>query len=47
MYCECFRAGQVCGDECDCCGCENEDASSRKRSRAIMNIINKDHTAFL
>eukprot|EP00037_Helgoeca_nana_P027733 m.319689 g.319689 ORF g.319689 m.319689 type:complete len:262 (+) comp27588_c1_seq16:5377-6162(+) len=36
-YCECFQAGALCTDACQCVGCENTGSSSERR--AVMQAI--------
>lgn len=29
-YCECFKSGEVCNENCDCIGCKNNDLAHLK-----------------
>lgn len=40
-YCECFKAGKKCSDECRCINCENTDCKSHSKNKSNKNTSNK------
>lgn len=34
MYCECFSSGKLCGSDCSCQGCSNDEHHSETIARA-------------
>lgn len=45
LYCDCLRKGKICGEHCNCTGCENHSASALRRDR-IRYIEKKNPQAF-
>lgn len=46
LYCKCFAAGLVCGLDCDCANCFNEEKHKDIRETIIAEIISKNPKAF-
>ena len=49
LYCDCFQAGQVCNDNCECTKCKNTPAESGPngiRTRMIKEILKRRPNAF-
>lgn len=49
LYCDCFQAGQVCNDNCECTKCKNTPAESGLngiRTRMIKEILKRRPNAF-
>ena len=40
-YCECFKAGKKCSDECRCINCENTDCKSYSKNKSNKITSNK------
>ncbi len=48
-YCVCFAAGGICGPDCVCKGCENNESTAELKSarqEAIQKMISKKNNAF-
>jgi hypothetical protein len=45
LYCDCLRKGKICGENCNCAGCENHTASALRKDR-IRYIEKKNPQAF-
>lgn len=47
-YCECFRAGRVCSEVCNCVDCRNTENGANKvlRNRAMAQILRRNPRAF-
>lgn len=41
-YCDCFAAGMLCGPECGCIGCHNDDFENSERQRALKKLVEKN-----
>lgn len=46
LYCDCFAAGEVCGPECNCCNCHNNEDHSDERNNAILSVLDRNPMAF-
>lgn len=46
LYCHCFRAGKMCGQDCLCSDCHNLDRYQTQRLHAIESIKNRNPLAF-
>ena len=49
LYCECFQAGQICGNLCDCRNCQNTEENSQVdgiRTKTINSILARRPDAF-
>ena len=49
LYCDCFQAGTVCKDHCDCSECKNipeESGPNGLRTRVIKSILKRRPNAF-
>ena len=41
MYCECFREGKVCGEDCSCEGCINDEDHKECREKIQESLLSK------
>lgn len=46
LYCDCFAKGQICGPECNCNGCHNNESYLEVRELMIKETIAKNPLAF-
>jgi len=46
LYCACFAAGEVCGPQCQCKSCFNNEASGDIRAKMIEETLQKNPNAF-
>ena len=46
LYCECFAAGKVCGEECECKDCRNLEKFKEERDEVIFKTKVKNPGAF-
>ena len=49
LYCDCFQAGKVCKEHCECSGCKNtqeESGPNGVRTRVIRSILQRKPNAF-
>mmetsp|Transcript_46467 Transcript_46467/g.34130 ORF Transcript_46467/g.34130 Transcript_46467/m.34130 type:complete len:99 (+) Transcript_46467:1076-1372(+) len=46
LYCECFASGGVCGPDCGCKDCCNQEAFSSLIQGARDEILKRDPSAF-
>ena len=46
LYCECFAKGLICGVDCDCEGCGNNDELKELRELVVQETIEKNPFAF-
>lgn len=46
LYCECFARGLVCGVDCDCTDCHNNDAHQDLREAVVQETLEKNPKAF-
>lgn len=46
LYCDCFAAGELCGPECNCCNCHNNEDHNDERNNAILSVLDRNPTAF-
>lgn len=42
LYCDCFARGELCGLDCKCSECNNNDHNLRLRNNAIEKILEKN-----
>eukprot|EP00035_Acanthoeca_spectabilis_P013462 m.251035 g.251035 ORF g.251035 m.251035 type:complete len:247 (+) comp15893_c0_seq6:48-788(+) len=46
LYCACFSSGHLCGPNCKCQGCLNDDVESELRKTAVVKTLSRDSGAF-
>ena len=46
LYCDCFAAGEVCGPECNCCNCHNDEGHNDERNTAMLAVLDRNPYAF-
>lgn len=46
LYCECFQAGELCNEDCNCCDCKNNEEYKDELEKAKQDIISKNPNAF-
>jgi len=46
LYCACFANGTLCGPECQCHGCHNNDSTNELRDKIIQETLQKNPNAF-
>ena len=46
MYCECFAKGLICGVDCDCKDCHNNEENNDLRELVIQETLEKNPKAF-
>lgn len=46
LYCACFANGEVCGPQCQCKSCFNNDANDEIRQKMIEETLQKNPNAF-
>ena len=46
LYCDCFAAGEICGPECNCCNCHNNEDHGDERNTAILSVLDRNPAAF-
>ena len=46
LYCECFAIGQICGPDCGCKDCENQEGNEELIAMAREEIKKRDPDAF-
>ncbi|KRW99087.1 hypothetical protein PPERSA_07340 [Pseudocohnilembus persalinus] len=46
LYCDCFAVGELCGEQCKCSSCHNNNENMKIRSQTIEQILEKNPYAF-
>ncbi|KAL4459854.1 hypothetical protein ABPG74_003380 [Tetrahymena malaccensis] len=46
LYCDCFAVGELCGQDCKCVECCNNEAALNLRNQAIEGILQRNPFAF-
>ena len=46
LYCDCFAANELCGPECKCCNCFNDEEHESDRAQSIQVILERNPAAF-
>ena len=46
LYCDCFSKNRICGEMCNCEGCDNRDEDSEERARIIREMELRNPFAF-
>ncbi|EAR90838.2 tesmin TSO1-like CXC domain protein (macronuclear) [Tetrahymena thermophila SB210] len=46
LYCDCFAVGELCGQDCKCVECCNNEATLNLRNQAIEGILQRNPFAF-
>lgn len=46
MYCECFAAGSVCGEDCSCSSCFNDGQHTAAVEKSKAGILKRNPLAF-
>lgn len=47
LYCDCFRAGEFCGKDCNCCSCANIIENQEERYNSMVLLMERNSQAFL
>eukprot|EP00961_Rhodomonas_salina_P074331 998543-Rhodomonas_salina.1 len=47
QYCECYRAGETCGDHCECDNCMNQEKQNEERLHAMEQTKRSSTYAFV
>lgn len=47
LYCDCFRAGEFCGKDCNCCSCANVVENQEERYNSMVLLMERNAQAFL
>lgn len=46
LYCDCFRAGELCNKDCNCCTCANVVENTEERYSAMVALMERNPLAF-